>query len=103
MSEKKPRPLGEMIERLSLDALKELKAGNQEVDISLLVEYVDSYCNSDEYNEVDANTWANRLDEISLLYHQNVQKIEIQIGNIRASSPKIKAYNKTMNLIAEKD
>ncbi len=67
------------------------------------MEAVDQYCNSDEYDEADITIWAERLDEISKIFNNNAEEFSRQLTNVLSSAPKIKAYNKTMNMELKKD
>lgn len=91
----------EMIDNLSEEILEELRKGNTEVDIKLLMESIEAYASYPTFHEPSVSKWKDRLGEITSLLEVQYQKIQEELKDIVENNPKISAYDKANEVEGE--
>jgi hypothetical protein len=87
-----------LIERLSVDTLKDLQAGNTNVDIAGLMQAIEAYSKFPNYYKPAVERWKARLAEITQVLEAQYKKVQEEIKNMTDNNPKLNTYNKTTNI-----
>jgi hypothetical protein len=87
-----------LIERLSVETLETLKAGNTNVDIAALMQAIEAYSKFPNYYKPAVERWKARLAEITEILENQYKKVQEEIKNLTDNNPKLSAYNKSTNI-----
>lgn len=87
-----------LIERLSVETLEALKAGNTNVDIAALMKAIEAYSKFPNYYKPAVERWKARLAEITGILEEQYKKVQEEIKNLTDNNPKLNAYNKSNNI-----
>ncbi len=87
-----------LIEELSIETLKSLKAGDTNLDIAGLMQAIEAYSKFPNYYKPSVERWKARLAEITEILEAQYKKVQEEIKNLTDNNPKLNAYNKNLNI-----
>ncbi len=87
-----------LIERLSVETLEALKAGETNVDIASLMKAIESYAAFPNYYKPAVERWRGRLAEITQILEEQYKRVQEEIKALTDNDPKLKAYSKNTNI-----
>lgn len=87
-----------VIERLSVETLEALKAGDTNVDIAGLMQAIEAYSQFPNYYKPAVERWKGRLAEITGILEEQYKKVQEEIKNLTDNNPKLNAYNKSTKI-----
>lgn len=76
-----------MIEVLSNDILEKLKAGENDVDIQLLMDAIEAYAAFPNFDAEEVKKWKARISEITKHLEKQYQQVQAELSDLVEKNP----------------
>lgn len=90
------------VENILQNILKELEAGNTDVDIEKLLNSIETYSSFPDFEKEKVQRWKENIEQITKLLEAQYLKVQQELQEMMQNNPKIAAYDKANDIEEDK-